>query len=114
MEREDRRGEPGAGDAQAAHDEPREERVGCVQQDVRDVVAQRRVAVDLMLEPEARERERVILRRRARFEPDAREAVRVVERRVVRDVVVVVPDEAGPVRRSVGDEREDDEHQPDG
>ena len=61
---------------------------------------------EVMVEPEAREGERVVLGDGAGLEPDAPEPVERSQRRVGRDVRVVVPDEA---RAQGGKVRRDDE-----
>src|SRR5207302_9830305 len=89
-----------------AADQPDEDRVGGVQEHVDEVVAEGVETPEMVIQPEAREGERVVLRDGARFEPDAPEPVEAPQRRVGGDVGIVVPDEPGAEGGKV---RRDDE-----
>ena len=115
MDGEHRRREPRAGERQPPADHPDEDRVGAVQQHVDEVIAEGLDSPEVMLEPEAREGERVVLRDGAGLEPDAPEPVERPQRRVGRDVRVVVPDEARAQGWEVGrDDEEREGHAADG
>ena len=61
VQREGRRGEPRAGQPEAAQEPPEEQRGGGVEQDVDEVVAERVQPPEALLDPERREDERVVL-----------------------------------------------------
>ena len=109
MHREDRRREPGSGHAEPPQRAPGEDGAERVQRDVHRVVARRLEPPELVLDPEQRVDERVVLRRRARREPDVAQPGERPERRVLLHVGVVVPDEARGERRQVDDRRQQDE-----
>ena len=75
MHREDRRGHPGPGDAEAAQQDPEQDRVESVQQDVHQVVTEWLEPPETALQPETREHQGVVLRAAGGFEPDPPQAV---------------------------------------
>jgi hypothetical protein len=114
MHREDGGDQPGRRYVEKQEDSPEQHGAGGVQEDIDDVVARRVCAPELVLDPEKRVRDRIILRDRARLGPDAREPFERAEREVFRDVVVVVPDVTGTIDRDVRDHgqrhQRDDRH----
>ena len=109
VEREDRRREPRPRDAEPPEQQPEEHRAGRVQQDVGDVESEGVEAPEVILEPEGREDQGIILGKRRGLEPDASQAFQIPQRRVPCDVRIVVPDEAALERGYVGDERHHDD-----
>ena len=71
MKCEDRRRQVRAGDRQATQDQRHHQGCRGVQEDVHQVIAERRVAPQLVLDPEGAERQRVVLLRGKDVEPDA-------------------------------------------
>ena len=111
MDREHGCREPCSGQCQAPADHPDEDCVEAVQEHIDEMVGEGLDPPEVMVEPEAREGERVVLRHGAGFEPDAPEPIERPQRRVGRDVRVVVPDEAGVERGKVRRHDEEPEGQ---
>ncbi len=109
MEGEEGCREPGCREAESTQKRPEKQSRTGVEEDVDEVVPERTQAPEVLLEPERREDERVVLLARLRLGPDQGERVRPVERRVLGQVGVVVPDETRLKRRQVG--RDDSRHQ---
>jgi hypothetical protein len=81
---------------------------GRVQQDVDEVIAERGVPPEPVLEPESRVEERVVLLRRPGLEPDAQES-RPRLQGGMGDVAQVVPQEVPLQRRGIGNQRGEQE-----
>ena len=115
MQREDQPGEHRSRHREAAQDEHDEIRGRRVEHDVREMVAEKCVPPEPMLQPERGVQQRIILLRRAQLGPDAPQAA---ERAQLghRDVTEVVPERTAVQRRMVGDERraEDEKKEGDG
>jgi len=71
VQREDRRGQPRARHLQAAQGDANEKRRAAVQDDRDEVVAERGVAPEAVLDPERGVGDGIVLLRRAQVEPDA-------------------------------------------
>jgi len=63
----------------------------------------------MVFQPEAGMNERVILRSRGKLEPASPQAMKVAERRVVRDIVIVVPNVVEMPDLLISDDRECDQ-----
>ena len=94
MQREEERGEPRSRDGETAQHEEEQKRGGRVQHEVDEMVAERGVAPEAVLEPERGMQERVILLRGSGRGPNQPQSVQRAERGRGH-VRVVVPDEAG-------------------
>ena len=108
MQREQKAGEPRAGNVEAlehSHEEPRARRV---QRDVHEVIAERRVAPESMKNPERRVSDRIVLLCRADGKPDAPQTRDRLQRRF-RQVAIVIPQQAAVPNRTIRGERDDDE-----
>ena len=81
-----------------------------MQENVGDVKDRRRETCELVLDPEGRVDQRIVLGRRAEIEPDAPQAIEVAQGFVVLDVIVVVPDEVSADGRPVSHERGCEQH----
>ena len=106
MEGEDRSGEERAGDRKAPQDAKEQERRPRMQRDIEQVIPERRIAPDAVLQPEGAPRHRVVLLRRAGLEPDPPKAVERAQAGA-RDVGVIIPDETGAKHGLVRDQRRD-------
>ena len=103
MQGEKQRREPGAGHRQPSQDHAEQAGGGGMEQDVEQVVAQRRVTPQAVLDPKRRVQERVVLLRGADLEPDASQSVQRLQIRSG-DMPGVVPDESAPEGGKIGDQ----------
>ena len=112
VQREDGRRQPGAGDRQPPQKDPNQHRVKPVEQDIHQVVSRRIKPPKCALDPQSRIDQGKILRLRMGRKPDLFEPIRRRQHRVVRNILIIVPNEPGPERRSVGKENQQDNRQP--
>jgi len=103
VEGEDQSGEPGAPQPQLAENEPQEQGVASVEQHVVQVVPEWRQAPQLILDPEGRVDQRVVLRNGPDLAPDPSQSRNRPQGQVVGHVIVVVPDVAALQRGEVGE-----------
>ena len=106
MQRKHRCGEPGGGQPEQDQDSPQQDRIGGVQEDVVEVVAEGLQLPERILDPETRIHEWVVLRGRTGLEPERIQAIEGAQRHVLGDVRIVVPDEARLGRGKIGGQRD--------
>src|ERR1051325_3902989 len=94
MDTEKNRGKPGAGNPQSPQQQPEQNCIRRVQNNVCQMISGGPLqAPYLPLDPKTCEYERVILRCRPRLQPDSLQAGAIVKRYVFRQIAIVVPDE---------------------
>jgi hypothetical protein len=99
-------GEPRARQAEADEEPPQEQGRARMEEDVDEVIAERLQGPEVLLDPERGEDHRVVLLVGLRLGPDEPQPFNPVESPVLREVGVVVPDEAGLEGRQIrGDDR---------
>src|SRR3954470_5313208 len=93
MDREHRGRQPCAAHLQSAENVPDEEGVEQVEHDIHEVIPERTECPDVVLEPEAREDERIVLDVRTEMGPATPQSLDSPQGEIVRHIDVVVPDE---------------------
>ena len=93
VERKDRCGPPRPLDLQPPQHPPKQDRIQRMEQDVDEVIAERLQLPEVVFRPEAGKGQRIILEGGPWFGPDLSQAVDRSECLVLRDVVVIIPDE---------------------
>ena len=58
----------------------------------------------MIFQPEGGVNQRVVLRHRTHFEPDALQSTQIVQSRILRYIIIVIPDESAAQRREIGQE----------
>jgi hypothetical protein len=108
MKGEDSRGEPRTGNREPAQQQSEETRGEGMQRQICQMVAERGIAPETVLDPEQRMQQRIILLGNAWFGPDAPQTGHRTQRGRSQ-MGVVVPDEARPPDRLIGGQHGDGE-----
>ena len=58
----------------------------------------------MILEPEGRMNERIVLGNRTDFEPDSIKTVQIAQGGILCDIIIIVPNEAAPQRGKIGND----------
>src|SRR5207253_2307892 len=80
---------------------------GRVEQHIVEVISKRRKPPELILDPEAGEDQRIVLRAGTRLKPDGIEPFKIAQVDVIDDVLRIVPDVSGAQRWEIGNEGDD-------
>ena len=110
MDRPDCRRRPRAGDFQPPKDSPQQHRRPRVKQQVYHPISKSVILPDMMLDPERRERQRVVLNSPRRDFPDFLQPRGIEQRMVVGDVLVIIPQKRAVDRRPKRHQRDQRQH----